>query len=303
MPIVCAVFHPIVEMASPPGHNEFFKTVLNNPHSMNVPVQNTHDGSLDSEATHIPDDSDIPVINIGLPLVPINEEPMFSRGRIVPTSIDSLINHRGANATVLTNASLTYVGDMGPPPRKASVDNYRPARRVVFETLRSHGQLYDKTPSTSDLADRSFNQPTFQDATAEFADYAVKCMPGYLQNPSGLRTKRQRDGDEELDIPRPRSPKRLCADSPPVEAARPALAGRAHATRPEEALGDQPILRLLGDGWNDIHSQMDFADTTAETPDDEQLQDAMYYSTSRILSSIVMEQLGEVKDEFTEALL
>ncbi|KAL9942774.1 hypothetical protein ACHAQF_007809 [Verticillium nonalfalfae] len=192
---------------------------------------------------------------------------------------------------------------MGPPPRNLLADKYRTARSVALETLRSHGQLYDKTPSTSDLADRSFNQPAFQEATAEFAEYAVKCMPGYLQNPSGLRTKRGRDGDEALDIVRPRSPKRVRSERPPVEVARPALASRANAMLSEEALKDHPALRLLGDGWHDIHSQMGFAETTTETPGDEQRQDAMYHSTSRILSRIAMEHLGEVRDDITEALL
>ncbi|KAG7132977.1 hypothetical protein HYQ45_008774 [Verticillium longisporum] len=192
---------------------------------------------------------------------------------------------------------------MGQPTRNVLVDNYRPARSVALETLRSHGQLYDKTPSSSDLADRSFNQPAFHEATAELAEYAVKCMPGYLQNPSGLRTKRERDGDEELDILRPRSPKRLCSERSPVEVARPALASRANDMLSEEALRDHPALRLLGDGWDDIHSQMGFADTTAETHNDEQLQDAMYHSTSRIMSRIAMEHLDEVKEEITEALL
>ncbi|CRK44762.1 hypothetical protein BN1723_006288 [Verticillium longisporum] len=280
-------------MASQPFHNDFFNTVMNRPRSMNVPAQNTHDGSVDSQATHIPDDSSIPAIDIGRPLVPINDEPMFSRGRILPTSIDSLVNHRSTNASVSTNASLTYFEDMGQPTRNVLVDNYRPARSVALETLRSHGQLYDKTPSSSDLADRSFNQPAFHEATAELAEYAVKCMPGYLQNPSGLRTKRERDGDEELDILRPRSPKRLCSERSPVEVARPALASRANDMLSEEALRDHPALRLLGDGWDDIHSQMGFADTTAETHNDEQLQDAMYHSTSRIMSRIAMEHLDE----------
>ncbi|RNJ54049.1 hypothetical protein D7B24_000973 [Verticillium nonalfalfae] len=290
-------------MTSPPVHNDFFNTVMNKAHSINVPAQNKHDVSLDSQATHIPDDSSIPAIDIGCPLVPIRDEPIFSRGRIVPTSIDSLVNHRRPNASVLPDPSLTYVEEMGPPPRNLLADKYRTARSVALETLRSHGQLYDKTPSTSDLADRSFNQPAFQEATAEFAEYAVKCMPGYLQNPSGLRTKRGRDGDEALDIVRPRSPKRVRSERPPVEVARPALASRANAMLSEEALKDHPALRLLGDGWHDIHSQMGFAETTTETPGDEQRQDAMYHSTSRILSRIAMEHLGEVRDDITEALL
>ncbi|KAM0273905.1 hypothetical protein ACHAQH_008141 [Verticillium albo-atrum] len=290
-------------------HNSFFNTVMNRGSDHKVLSYGMHNITADSKTSLDSDWPGIPPLDLGQPLVPINEKPSFSRRRILPMSIDSLINHKNTELILPTHGDYATLHHDGSHVRESIEHDQSRIQFTGIEQLRSHGQLYDKTPSSNCLRDRLYNQPTCHLVKGEPSEEVLKETNHASPSPPSRPIKRERDQDDNSKSASPPLAKRPCLEGSPPGFSNPVSPKQEcyspppdlNKTRFAESLMNHQGLRLLGSALDIVHSQMGF--TKPMDDEEEKWQNGIYHSSSRILSNIALESLGDARDDMLEAMI
>ncbi|KAM0333472.1 hypothetical protein ACHAQA_002134 [Verticillium albo-atrum] len=273
-----------------------------------------------SDLIHDNNLEDIPPLDLGPPLAPINEGFAFGGAQISALSMNALVDWRSVEIDLPVNR---YIGR---PDTENHYTHLRPLTDGKAHVENEHNASVPIKREASEepdhFHDRAYNRPFYPLIYLEPSEDLVEEKPEMDNLPASQPIKRRHDDDEtpvpavRRPVKRPRINRELSEVStdstdstysqhsvtePSSDTERHTDTSEDTQERRAAARENHPALRLLGRGWNVIDSQMGFPPPINE--DDEQWQDEAYESASRVLSSVVLGSLGDVEEDMRAALL